>query len=258
MSKTIFEKLSKFSFGIGLVVKNLMRIPGFAEVLALPAAVLWLIGYSTWYIGTLYFEENRTRRRDKWYGFVEFRQQHLMAALVGTIATTLCIFFPLMIAPTAWLYAISNLLWTLGVIHEKNTPQPENDEFSADKQAFFAKFSLTVTLASIVVAISVTATIIFPLAAPILIPVAGIIGSLLTLLSAGFFIKFSAGSFETDKQKIERKRQVAEEASYIELTEVPHIDLSNRAPCFNNLFPTEQYSDSPPHTPSLPSNLSPS
>lgn len=115
----ILIKISNYSFGFGLFVSALSRIPFLSEILALPLLISWLIGYSTWYIGTILYGKDHRRKEDSWYGFAQFRQQHQTAALLGTIATVLCFIVPTLIIPTAWLFTISNIFWAIGEHHKK-------------------------------------------------------------------------------------------------------------------------------------------
>ncbi len=196
-------EISTYSFGFAAVTGALRRIPVLKEILIIPLIVSWFIGYSTWYIGSLLYDKDHPRKKDSWYGFAEFKQQHQTSALLGLIATVLCAVVPALLIPIAWLFTVSNLLWAIGAHHKKNMPTTDDPNYSSAKQNVFSYLTLTVTLLSFLTALEATALFFFPLSAPILIPVATAAEVFVTIIIFVLIGKFTLGTYEPDRTQIE-------------------------------------------------------
>ena len=147
--------------------------------------VAYLVGYVIWSVAALLYPDH-PRQRDSWYGFAQFKEQYQIAALLGaiaTIATIVCIIAPPLIIPTAWLYTLSNLIWSVSEFHKEENPPPGNEHYSSVKQALYARYALSVALSSTLTAIAVTTAAIFPAAAFMIITTTTVIGAALTIAS---------------------------------------------------------------------------
>lgn len=235
--------ISTYSFGFSVVTTALRRIPILNEVLIIPLIVSWLIGYSTWYIGSLFYDKDHPRKKDSWYGFAEFKQQHQTSALLGLIATILCVVAPTLLIPIAWLFAISNTLWAIGAYHKKKMPDTDDPNYSSAKQNVFGYLTIAVTLLSFLTALEATALFFFPLSAPVLIPIATTAEVTVTAIIFVLIGKYTLGTYEFDRAQIEIAQEADVEpnaASSKELTNTPHpADIL----CFNSpLTPPKQES----------------
>jgi len=226
----ILNTISSYSFGFGLFASTLRRIPFLSEILTIPLLISWLIGYSTWYIGTSFYGKDHQRKEDSWYGFAEFRQQHQTAALLGTIATILCFIVPTLIIPTAWLFTISNIFWAIGEHHKKNMPNTNDPKYSTPKQKIYCHLSLLVTTISFITAASTTVVFFIPIIAPILVPIIAAVQAILTVALFCFLGKYLARNFKPD---IPKKEVLVNNKKSVE----PEMTLDPQEPtCSNGLF----------------------
>ena len=230
-------KLSNYSFGVGTVLSNLRRIPILNTILELPVTLLWLLGYSTWYIGSLLHEKNHSRKYNSWYGFIEFKQQHLTSALLGTIATVICIFAPTMIVIPAWLFFISNVFWTIGSFHKQNQPEKHLDDhsYSTDKQTAYTHFTLSGTLLSLFTAITTTMSVVFPLSAPAILSFSIIPAAVLSIISLALLVRYHCGTFDTDHKKKVRLSQNSQEMDNIPPQQ--HLTKTAQPNCWSQCMP---------------------
>jgi hypothetical protein len=191
-------KMSNYTFGAGLVGSNLMRIPVLSQLLAIPVSVLWLIGYGTWYIGSTLYNKQVPRKTESWYGFADFKKQHQISALIGTIATVLCFIVPTLIAPIAWLYTISNIFWAISTHHQYKMPPKDDPNYSTAKQRIYSYLANVTTLMSLITAIAATVVFFLPLTAPILVPIVSGVCGVLTIAVFTLLGKYLLGKFPTD------------------------------------------------------------
>ena len=211
-----------------------MRIPVLAQILATPLIILWLIGYSTWYIGSLFYDKDHPRKKDSWYGFTEFKLQHQTAALLGTIATVLCFIVPTLLIPIAWLFAISNVFWAIGAHHKKNMPHTDDPDYSSDKQRIFDYLTFAVTTLSFITALTATALFFFPLSAPVLIPIATIVQVTVTAIIFGILIKYLTGDYKPDMVQQDDLKKPSVESSIGTRHETGNKPRPSCLPCYSN------------------------
>ncbi len=199
---TVLDKISGYLFLAGFISTKLKNIPITIVAVALNIVSLfsYLIGYVAWYLAASLYP-NYPRKNDTWYGFAEFKNQYQIAALLGTIAaitTIACILVPPLILPTAWLYTLSNLVWSISEHHKKENPPPDDEQYSGLRQALYLRYALLVTSSSALAAITTTATFLFPPAALIIITTSTIIGIGLTIASLYYWAKCAFGTYPPD------------------------------------------------------------
>lgn len=151
------------------------------------------MGYGVWFISS-HFHPEHTYNEEEWYGFAQFKEQHLFAAILGLIATVLSIagfFAPVLLLPAAWLFVASNLMWATSEYHKLNNPHPKDENYSHSYQEAYSSYATT--LAAISVATALSATLIFlfpPLTIPILV-VSAITIAGLSILVAEIWLNYT-------------------------------------------------------------------
>lgn len=154
------EQISSGLFFIGFVVSKLEHFPitvikGLFNLVALG---LYLLGYLSWILAG-YISPDHPQRRDRWYGFIQFKEQYQFAAIIGSIATVLFIaamFVPVINVPALWVFVISNGVWFTAEYHKLKHPPAYDKNFSTIKQTNYLRFASLVTLISVAGAISGT------------------------------------------------------------------------------------------------------
>ena len=155
---------------ISAKLKNI-QLASIASKLNLISIAAYLIGYTAWYVATFLYPHH-PKLQNNWYGFAPYKYQYQAAALLGAIASTICLFVPELALAAAWIYVLSNLIWAIGE-HHKGKYQTINtvDDYSPEKQALYFRFTLLVAIGSTLSAILTTASILMPAAANIIMPV---------------------------------------------------------------------------------------
>lgn len=195
----ILDRISGYFFLMGLITSKLKKIPIFVLSCCLNAASLatYLIGYMTWYLAALFYP-NHPRKQESWYGFAKPKHQFQASALLGIIATILCIISPPLIIPATWLYFVSNFLWTMGVYHKNAKPPLQDEKYSSAKQNVYFQYTVFVTVASAIAAIAATAVILYPSAAIYIATYSSIIATGLTIAALLYLAKYTFCHFPTD------------------------------------------------------------
>jgi hypothetical protein len=204
------DEISGRLFLLGFITTKLKNIPivFLAVALNIISLTSYLIGYAAWTIAT-FFYPNHPHKQGHWYSFAQFKDQFKIAALLGTIASAMCIMTPTLAVPIAWLYMMSNLIWIFGEYHKKEHPNPNDLLYSDAKQTIYLKFASLVTCGSTFAAIVTTTLILIPEAAFFLIPFSTAIGSLITLGALYYWGKYAFGTFTPNNKS---------NNSYVELT----------------------------------------
>lgn len=164
-SENTLDKTSSIAFLLGLiasriqVILNATLLP-YANILSLS---FYLIGYISWF-ALNYFFPNKTKPTTEWSAFAQFKVQHILAAMIGIIATAFsfaAITIPILLIPAGWLFLCSNMFWSIGEYNKYKIP-PENSPVSASYQENYLKFAVTMTAMSLVSALALTLSFIFP------------------------------------------------------------------------------------------------
>lgn len=160
------DSISGRLFLVGLLAGRLKNIPNFmlSSILNIISLSAYLVGYLVWYLTTFFYPEHQ-RKRESWYGFAQFKEQLQAAALLGILATMFCLISPALIIPAAWIYTISNTLWSMGEYHKMTRPATEDLSYSSRRQGLYLRYALLASASGIVTTIAATITFFYPLAA---------------------------------------------------------------------------------------------
>ena len=189
---------SGWLFTTGFIFSKLQAIPIMivSGILSIVSLLAYLIGYIVWYIAALCYPEHK-RKQDQWYGFADFKHQYQVAALIGTTATVLCILFPLLIIPTAWLYTVSNSLWAISEHHKQQNPPKDDVQYSNERQTEYLRYATLVACTSALTAVATTIAFFIPPIALTLLAVAGGFGICITVASLYYWGRSALGTFPT-------------------------------------------------------------
>lgn len=215
MSTTsILGKVTAFFFFSGFVLGKAQNlpIPGIPSILNLISLFFYLLGYGTWFVSS-HFHPNHAYHAKEWYGFAQFKEQHLFAATLGILATSVSIaafFVPVLLIPAAWLFLASNSMWSISEYHKLQNPNPADESYSHSYQKAYFSYSMTMTSISTVTALSLTAIAIFPaLTLPIFILSAiTILG--LTAVVAEVWLNYMFGDHKPTPVKPDSSLQMAQ------------------------------------------------
>lgn len=199
MSTTsILGKVSSFFFFSGFVFAKIQYLPFPVVAPAFNAVSLlfYAMAYSVWFLSS-HFHPNHDPEEKEWYGFAQFKEQHLFAATIGLLATTLSIagiFVPILLVPAAWLFFASNLMWTIGEYHKLKNPPLYDEEYSHTYQQSYFYYAITMSCISAVAGLSATSVFLFPpLTIPILV-VSAIIVIGLSVLAGELWLDYTFGN----------------------------------------------------------------
>ncbi|WP_156812509.1 hypothetical protein [Legionella tunisiensis] len=81
---------------------------------------LYTIAYCLWFFASRMYPDY-PRKAQSWYGFTEFKNQHIIAVVLGVTAIISCLAalsMPLAIIPATWLFASSNGVWCTSEYHK--------------------------------------------------------------------------------------------------------------------------------------------
>lgn len=236
----MLSKLSGFLFLVGLFSSRLSSIPIsiVTMILNLVSTIAYLVGYIAWYAASLFYPDH-PRKREYWFGFAQFKQQYQISALIGAIATILCIVTPFLILPIAWLYTISNFIWAISECHRQENPFPDDPTFSSARQKLYVRYAVLVAISSIIASLSVTIVFLFPPASFIVLTCSSLIAAVMTFFTMYYWIKSIFGRYTPDHIKESYAKLFDQLASdslvkpdpdmtlidQPEYEEVPHISL---------------------------------
>jgi hypothetical protein len=195
----ILNAISGNVFFLGFLSSQLRAIPVavVSGIFALVSLIAFLVGYLAWYLAALCFPDY-ARQRHQWYGFFEYKKQNLVSAMIGMVATVLCLCCPALIFPAFILYTISNSLWVIAEYHYKNNPNPNDENFSSKRQADYLYYTLFITLGTILATAALAISIFCPLLAPAVYIASTVICTSLTLISFYFRGKSLLGKYKPD------------------------------------------------------------
>ena len=236
--QTLTAKLDKYSgrlFFIGFLTSKLKNIPIaiVSSVLNAVSLVAYLIGYIAWSIAAFLYPEH-PRKQSQWYGFVQFKQQYQMAALLGTLATVLCLTTSLLLT-AAWLFTISNLIWNIAEYHKKENPPIDEANYSSTKQKTYFHYTILVTITSSIAAIGLSIASLIPALAVITLSAASIVGTGFTIASLHYWSKCAFGTFPPDNPTIKQSYHLLQKELALDNTTL-HLK-SEKSITKHDLFP---------------------
>ncbi len=190
---TRLDKASSYLFLLGFFISKIQYIPILiiAPFIKTISLILYFLAYSLWFIAGFIYPDHK-KKNDEWYGFAQLKEQYQLAAVIGLAATVLSIlalFVPILTLPAVWIFFVSNIIWIIGEYHKLNNPPQYELNYSHGHQNAYLSYAITMTLISLLTAISTSIILIVP---PIAIPVFIIA----TLLSVG--MGALAGEFVLD------------------------------------------------------------
>ncbi|MDI1351844.1 MAG: hypothetical protein PSV35_03600 [bacterium] len=161
------EKVSGYLFFAGAIVAKIRYLPLtiVSSIVTLASLALYLAAYASWFFASHFYPEHK-KHAHEWYGFAQFKEQHILAAALGIVATALSIagiFLPVLLIPAAWLFLASNVVWTISEYHKLNNPHPQDQDYSPTYQNSYVSYAIAMTSLALVAALSTTLIFIFPL-----------------------------------------------------------------------------------------------
>ncbi|ASQ45734.1 hypothetical protein [Legionella clemsonensis] len=191
----IAERLDTASgvfFFLGFVVSQLQHSPFvfLAALSNLGALFFYSIGYALW-LAACQLYPDYPRQKTHWYGFVEVKNQHRIAAILGAIAIICCvagIFMPAMLVPASWLFFASNLVWCIAEYHKHNITQNTSHAETA-----YMQYTVLSTVMTLVPAIGATISLFFPPAALFTFIISTTLGISLGSLSLYCWLDYTLG-----------------------------------------------------------------
>lgn len=193
ITKNKFDLASGAAFFLGAVAHILRHIPVPGMILfgRLIAGILYGFGYALWLHATETYPE-QPRKKQVWYGFAESNFQQKIAASIGVCAAISLILgciFPVAVLIASWLFALTNTIWLISTLHQKNNLRLEDSRDSRAAKKYYYYYALCFTLASIVNAVAATLVFVFPPAAPLILLIGFFAGSLPMLIGVQYFFK---------------------------------------------------------------------
>ena len=218
--------ISGYFFMAGFFTSKFKSASNFlvASIFNLLSLFAYMIGYVLWYVATLFYPDY-PRKHDEWYGFAEFKDQCQIAALIGIVASILCLLFPILILPTALLYAGSNASWCIAEYHKKENPPLDDEDYSSAKQALYFIYTALITSSSIVAVVAATVALLFPPIAFVVLTAATVIGIALSVIALYFWGQCTFGNFAPDK--VSHSYNKLSDQLNFSLTPAPTSDLTN-------------------------------
>lgn len=191
-----FDAMSGNLFIFGMVSGHIDIIdlpPPGPIAIQMISMIAYLIGYGLWFAASLLHHEY-ARAPDSWLGFTSFREQYQVSAIIGITASIIWFFFPAIIVPAAWLFLLSNLIWCISEHHKHVNPPPEYNTPDTKPhfvigQSLYCNYTTIVTIVSLVTALALTLSVIFPPAAGTILLISGVVGGIGTVISFAFLLK---------------------------------------------------------------------
>ncbi|KTD49456.1 hypothetical protein Lrub_0555 [Legionella rubrilucens] len=189
------DKASGVFFLMGFIFSKLQTIPivFVSSIFNLLSLMCYLTAYSLWLAACERYPDHPPRAQS-WYGLVQFKSQHKVAAVMGTLAILTClaaIAFPPALIPSAWLFLVSNVLWCIAEYHKMRHPPVYDEDYSSKRQAVYMRYALLMTSASLVTALATTLVFCFPPAALATLMTATILCILINLAALQDWVAFT-------------------------------------------------------------------
>jgi len=198
----ILNKASAGLFLVGALFSRLKSVPIYVlgTVLNLTSLLAYFVGYLIWYSASLFYP-NVPRKDDRWFGFADTKYQYQMAALLGTVSTLIFLIAPAFFLLAAWLFTLSNVIWSIGEYHKKQNPDRNDKFYSTKKQGLYLRYAAIIAASSLLSAVSATAISLFPAATIIILASSLIIGVGLAIPACYYWLKSVFGYFRPDSVK---------------------------------------------------------
>lgn len=194
------DKASSTFFFFGFAISQLRFAPfvisAFAKISSL---FFYLIAYVLWLAAShLYPDHPRLRR--EWYGFAQFKNQHRIAAALGTLAVICSIItfvFPIIAVPASWLFVISNVFWLISEYHKKQNP-PDEEDYSSERQHIYLIYASLITSMAIITAVATTIIAFYPIATIATILLASLFSICLGTVAFKYWAEYTFFDYQMD------------------------------------------------------------
>ncbi|KTD09546.1 hypothetical protein [Legionella jamestowniensis] len=241
----IAERLDTASgvfFFLGFVVSQLQHSPFvfLAALSNLGALFFYSIGYALW-LAACQLYPDYPQQKNHWYGFIEVKNQHRIAAILGALAILCCvggIFMPALLVPASWLFFGSNLIWCIAEYHKQKINQKSSHTDTA-----YMQYAMISTVMTLVPAIGATVSLFFPPAALVTFIISTTLGISLGSLSLYCWLDYTLG--REYNAKSESYQQLTESLEIEPLAAPPSSDLKPLQENYDSLWQKENKSPSP-------------
>lgn len=162
--RTFLDSVSNLLFVIGFAASRLKEIPIaiLSTILALISIVAYLLGYLAWFLATFFYPDGG-RAEAFWYGFAQVKIQYQVTAVIGLIASILCLTLqPTLIVAALWMFTLSNLIWCTAEYHKLHHPEVNEHAHSYDRQAHYLHYTICMTASCLVSCIAATIAFFIP------------------------------------------------------------------------------------------------
>lgn len=191
------DKLNKAStafFFAGFAVSKLHHTPFvvLATLSNLASLFLYAIAYCLWFLASRLYPDY-PRKAQSWYGFTEFKNQHIIAVILGVAAIISCVAalsMPIAIIPATWLFASSNSIWCISEYHKKQSLPISDKDYSVSLQTAYLHYAFTTTALSFLTALDTTLVILFPAEAVLILTFSSFAGVGLGALAIYFLTDY--------------------------------------------------------------------
>ncbi|WP_419418498.1 hypothetical protein ACNVED_07995 [Legionella sp. D16C41] len=234
----VAAKMQFFSFYLFSVAANIFSL------------TCYLIGYLFWLVAS-FLNQNTVEHDNSWYGLTSFTTQHKYAAALG-IAATVCFFIaintPFVAIPAVWLFAASNIFWCIAEFNKWKHP-PEDKEYSSNRQTNYLQYSLLSTATSLVTALAVTFSMIFPLSGFAILTGASIISLIISIQTLNAWASVNLANDKPDYVLAESYLQMFKNLSNIKPENLPSANyekINNEELTTKPLFTKVNYNNLSP------------
>lgn len=196
----ILNRTSVAFFLLGFIADKLRFVPvALVSTIANLAALFFnFLGYLAWFAASKLYPEHPKLKQVK-FGLNQFKTQNKISALLGGIAiitAAIALALPVLLIPTAWLFALSSVVWVYSEYNKKQHPFPGDKEFSSKRQSLFLRFALALTTLSVLTAVAATLSFVFPMAAPIVLTISAIATIYMIAIIFYFWVDFTFYKFK--------------------------------------------------------------
>lgn len=203
-----YNKASGYAFFSGSLLGKIRFLPLLIPLLVLPNIVITaaaiasltagLIGYAFWSIASSDYPAHK-KHEHEWYGFAEYKQQHLASALFGILASVLCItglFIPILYPLATCFYLASNLFWCISEYHRLKNPPLDDPEYSSSYQESYVNYTISMTAIGLNTTVAAIVSFFFPLIIVPLMITTTIITMGLSVLATEFWLDCNLGDHQ--------------------------------------------------------------
>jgi len=193
------DNASSIFFFLAFTLSKIEYIPSIvtSSIATLISFGFNLIAYLLWFTSSL-IHPDHPGKKEKWYGFAKFREQHQLAAIVGFIACTTSVIALIVSAtlhiPASWFFLISNICWSISEYHKLNNPPDYDTGVTYEQQKAYFSYTLMLTLIAFLSALTTTLVFIFPVIAIPLVVTTGLLSLGFGIQAGGYWLDYKYGA----------------------------------------------------------------